>query len=314
MAPPSTSQSANWRLRQSAQRGLSFVAMSLTRFRRLSRARMSPSPRAISSSPPVSGVPQPSAAVVPAPPEPGVGGDLDVRRFAGRPPRPRSSRPAVRVGPSSAGWKYTCTTSRLSRSPVLVTVTRTVGLVRAGDDLRVGVLPGGVAQAVAEPERRSRGSSGEVAAVTDGGALVVAERTVGGHDLPGRSRPVGGRERRHQPAGRLDLAQQRGGHGVPGLLARQPGPDDGVDLIGPGHQHRGGGVDHDHGPRGRLGHGAAPARPGRRAGRWSTCRRPRSPAPRSARRPPRRRRPRPPPPERRQGSPPSAGPPGGRRG
>ena len=48
---------------------------------------------------------------------------------------------------------------------------------------------------------------------------------------------------------RLDVAEQGSGHRVPSLLARQARPQDGVDVLEPGHEHRRGRVDHHDRPR-----------------------------------------------------------------
>ena len=82
---------------------------------------------------------------------------------------------------------------------------------------------------------------------------VYGELAVDRGDRPRRAPPVGGREGGDQPAGRLDVAEQRGRDRVAALLAGQAGPQHRVDLVEPRHEHRGGGVDHHDRPAARRG-------------------------------------------------------------
>ena len=169
----------------------------------------------------------PPRRCVPVPPHARIGWTSTVTDSPGS--AVSAAHPASRTGCSgSAGWKYSCTTSRLRREPVLTTRTR---------------APGGPS-----PSRSS--------AAVDGG------------HRPGRRGPVRGGECGYQSAGRLDVAEQGSGHRVPGLLARQARPQDGVDVLEPWHEHRRGRVDHHDRPR--CGRGNAPDEfvlsPGRRGG------------------------------------------------
>ena len=100
---------------------------------------------------------------------------------------------------------------------------------------------------MAEREPR-RGAVRVVAAVADQQALGVVEHAVHRGGVQHRAVRLGGRDRDRQPPARLGITEQdigqRVAHGLPG----EPGLDHRGDLVGPRHQHRHAGVDHDDGP------------------------------------------------------------------
>ena len=142
-----------------------------------------------------------------------------------------------------------------------------------------------------------------VPAVADQHALVVAD-LVGDAGIAARGRPrsagraLAARERRRQPAARVDVAEQHPGDRRAAAAAGVPGLDDAPDLVAPGRQHRAGGLEHD--DRAVVGGGhALDQLVALQAGRRRRSRAPgtacRSPRPPCRRRPRPRRPPRAPP-------------------
>ncbi len=142
------------------------------------------------------------------------------------------------------------------------------GDLEAGDDgfaIGVGFQAAegelAVAQAVAEREERLEALFVEPF-VADGRAFDIV---VGGEQLAvgvlvaveDRARHLvdrGGEGRRQVPR-RVDLAGQDAGNGLAAGRTREPGFDDGADLVQPRHHHRAAGFQHDDGLRVGLGDG-----------------------------------------------------------